>query len=239
MKRLEALAGEISSAGMPITHQRRGSAAREQPADQPATPWTDQPTQCRAFPLRPSRGLTGASRCDVGVSAWLTTQLSPGRLGPLVVLLLRKGFRRVFNAAVICALTICGAAMLPPALARADMHLGNYNLNIPDRNDFHTWIWSVSYCPGACVLVNAVAQPVARAFDYRGDAALVNGHYTLAVDVPDGLRCGNIYYGSTTATHDVYTWDATALEGTLNSAFDVGCDGGPGTLNYPFTLTRL
>ena len=160
-------------------------------------------------------------------------------LGALTGESLRKGVRRVFNAAVICTMPLCGTSMLPPALARADMHIGNYNLIIPDRTDFHTWIWTISYCSGGCVQVNAVAQPVARAFTYKGDAALGDGHYTLAVDVPDGLRCGNVYYGSTIATHDVYTWDATTLGGTLSSAFDAGCDGRPGTLNYPFTLTRL
>ena len=58
-------------------------------------------------------------------------------------------------------------------------------------------------------------QPVAKAFNYVGDAQLVNGRYTLTVDVPDGLRCGNIYYGPTIPTHDVYTWDATTLAGSL------------------------
>ena len=119
------------------------------------------------------------------------------------------------------------------------MPSGNYNLIIPDRTDFHTWIWTINYCSGGCMEVIAVAQPVAGAFSYRGEVALVDGHYTLAVDVPQGLHCGNLYYGSTIATHDVYTWDATTFIGTLSSAFDAGCDGRPGTLNYPFTLTRM
>jgi hypothetical protein len=37
----------------------------------------------------------------------------------------------------------------------------------------------------------------------------------------------------------VYTWDAATLHGSLQSSFDGGCDGLPGTLTYPFTLTRL
>jgi hypothetical protein len=119
------------------------------------------------------------------------------------------------------------------------MNFGNYNLNIPDRFDFHTWIWAITKCAGTCVRVSAIAQPVARAFNYRADAASAKGHYRLAVDTPDGLRCGNVYYGQTVATHDVYDWDATTLAGTLNSTFDSGCDGKSGTLTYPFVLGRL
>jgi hypothetical protein len=69
---------------------------------------------------------------------------------------------------------------------------------------------------------------------------LADGRYTLIVDDPYGLRCDNIYYGPTIPTHDVYTWDATTLVGSMDSTFDVGCDGAPGgTYTYPFTLTRL
>lgn len=147
--------------------------------------------------------------------------------------------RRTMSAVVACAPLICGFCLAPPTLARADMNFGNYNLNIPDRYDFHTWIWAITKCSGTCIRVSAIAQPVARAFKYSADAASVNGHYTMAVDTPDGLRCGNVYYGQTVATHDVYDWDATTLAGTLNSTFGVGCDGNSGTLSYPFTLTRL
>ena len=98
---------------------------------------------------------------------------------------------------------------------------------------------SISWCTSACVHVNAIAMPVAKAFNYAGDAQLVNGRYTLTVDVPDGLRCDNIYYGPTIPTHDVYTWDATTLAGSLDSSFDAGCDGAPGgTRTYPFTLSN-
>jgi hypothetical protein len=137
------------------------------------------------------------------------------------------------------ATLVCGLCGSQPVLARADMNFGNYNLTIPDRYDFHTWIWAITNCSGACIRVSAIAQPVARAFNYSADASPDNGHYTLAVDVPDGLRCGNVYYGPIVATHDVYTWDTSTLAGTLNSTFDAGCDGKSGTLTYPFTLTRL
>ena len=52
---------------------------------------------------------------------------------------------------------------------------------------------------------------------------------------PYGLRCGDVYYGPTSMTHDVYSWDATTMAGTLVSSFDAGCDGAPGTLTYPIS----
>lgn len=142
------------------------------------------------------------------------------------------------------ALTLGGvlaliAATLAPAAA-AGMAMGNYDLQLAGRYDFHTWVWSVTACPGQCVHVNAIARPVAKAFNYIGDAQLANGRYTLTVDVPDGLRCGDIYYGPTIPTHDVYTWDAATLAGSLESSFDAGCGGGPpGSETYPFTLSRM
>lgn len=143
-----------------------------------------------------------------------------------------------FAATVALACTLAAVAVAPPA--GASMILGNYDLNIVGRYDFHTWVWAVSACPGQCVHVNAIGRPVAKAFNYVGDAQLADGRYTLAVDVPDGLRCDNIYYGPTIPTHDVYTWDATTLAGSLESSFDAGCDGAPGGAHtYPFTLSRL
>lgn len=74
----------------------------------------------------------------------------------------------------------------------------------------------------------------------RGGAEFADGRYTLTVDDPFGLRCDNIYYGPTISTHDVYTWNAATLAGSMRSTFDSGCDGAPaGALEYPFTLSRL
>ncbi|MGO8770526.1 MAG: hypothetical protein ACLQIK_17900 [Mycobacterium sp.] len=128
------------------------------------------------------------------------------------------------------------------------MALGNYELQIVGRYDFHTWVWVVSGCytsgsrlPAAgCANVSAVARPVAKAFSYAGIAQIVDGRYTLTVDVPDGLRCGDVYYGPTIPTHDIYSWDPTTLAGSLESSFATGCDGAPaGTYTYPFTLVRM
>ncbi len=140
------------------------------------------------------------------------------------------------------------AALTLTPVARADMSLGNYELQITGRYDFHTWVWTISQCHqtsslapvAACAHVSAQGRPIAKAFAYDGDAQLANGRYTLTVDVPDGLRCGDVYYGPTIPTHDVYSWDAATLAGSLDSSFETGCNGAPpGTYTYPFTLSRM
>ena len=143
-------------------------------------------------------------------------------------------------------LTVIGivipVGMLCAPNANADMTAGNYQLHIEDRYDFHTWSWAIASCgSGAadCRYVEAIPMPVAKAFEYTGEAHLVDGRYTLSVDVPDGLRCGNVYYGAIVSTHDTYTWDAGTLRGTLVSSFDAGCDGAPGTLTYPISLSLM
>jgi hypothetical protein len=135
--------------------------------------------------------------------------------------------------------------VLSPPAAQAETAYGNFEMQIQGRYDFHTWLWAVSRCPGdpeatGCLRVQAIAQPVAKAFPFRADAHLVDGRYTMTVDVPDGLRCGNVYYGPVIPTRDMYTWDDAARSGTLSSSFATGCDGAPGgTLTYPFRLVRL
>ncbi len=150
------------------------------------------------------------------------------------------------TAALTVILTSAAVTLAP--VARAEMPLGNYDLAVAGRYDFHTWAWAISACKlsgslatvAGCAHVSAVARPVAKAFDYEGDAQLDDGRYTLTVDVPDGLRCGDVYYGPTIPTHDVYSWDAATLSGVLDSSFATGCDGAPaGTYTYPFTLTRM
>jgi hypothetical protein len=135
----------------------------------------------------------------------------------------------------------------PPAAATA-MNFGNYGMHMPDRRDFHTWIWSaLTPCRTAdnskrtdCISVLTVPQPIAKALYTNADADLVDGRYTMTINDPFGLRCGDIYYGPTIPTHDVYSWDATTLAGQMVSTFDAGCDGAPGgSFTYPFTLTRM
>jgi hypothetical protein len=148
----------------------------------------------------------------------------------------RKGDMKplLLSLAVMCGL-VWGA---PHAVAETPH--GNFELHIQGRYDFHTWIWALAGCDGDCVHVQAIPQPNAKAFPYSGDAHLVDGRYTLVVDVPDGLRCGNVYYGPVIPTHDVYSWDAVTRSGTLSSSFAAGCDGAPGaTLTYPFDLALM
>lgn len=132
------------------------------------------------------------------------------------------------------------AALWFAPAASADMRTGNYQLLITGRYDFHTWIWAISRCSGDCVSVRAIPQPVAKAFEYSGSAQFSDGRYTMAVDIPDGLRCGDIYYGPVIPTHDIYSWDASTLVGSLDSSFASGCNGSPGGTNsYPFTLAQM
>ena len=103
-----------------------------------------------------------------------------------------------------------GAALVSVAtfvapLANAANPIGNFDLIIPDRFDFHTWVWSVTPCVGGasppqCIHVFGIARPIAKAFNYAADAQLVDGRYTLTVDDPYGLRCGDVYYGPTSMT---------------------------------------
>lgn len=137
--------------------------------------------------------------------------------------------------------------MIACPTSHSEPFFANYQLALADRYDFHTWTWAVSHCvPAAdgCVYIQAIPMPVAKAYEYAGEARLADGRYTLSVDVPDGLRCGNVYYGPIIPTHDVYSWDATTLQGTLTSSPAGGCDGAPtgaptGARTYPFTLVRL
>lgn len=142
-------------------------------------------------------------------------------------------------------LTAVAVVVAPPAEA---MYLGNYNLHIPERRDFHTWVWSaLTLCEDEdrnvipdCYNVLTIPQPIAKAVYTHANAYLVDGRYTMTIDDPFGLRCGDIYYGPTIPTHDVYTWDADTLAGEMVSTFATGCDGAPGgTRTYPINLTRM
>ena len=143
----------------------------------------------------------------------------------------------------VMALTALALGFAAPAGAR--MQLGHYSAIVDGRYDFHTWLFSFSSCDpptplDTCALVSANPMPIAKAFQWYGRASQADGTWTLIVDVPDGLRCGNVYYGPIIPTHDVYTWDAVTLTGKLDSTFDVGCDNAPGgTFTYPFSLVRF
>lgn len=144
---------------------------------------------------------------------------------------------------------LAGATLIPVAMAvapvaNAALMTGNYNAFVDGRYDFHTWTWMVTACQrpddGQCANVSAVPMPIARADQWYSKAYQNSGTYTLTVDMVDGLRCGDVYYGPTIPTHDVYTFNAMTLTGKLDSSSDVGCGGTPGgTITYPFRLVRL
>lgn len=135
------------------------------------------------------------------------------------------------------SLALATAALTLTPTARADMQVGNYRVDT-NRDPGHSWIWAIRPCvsraPG-CRTVQAIAQPNGQAAPWKTDAHLSDGRYTLAIDVPDGVRCVVQFFPS----HDVYSWDPVTLAGQVDSTFDTGCGGGPGgSTSYPFSLVR-
>jgi hypothetical protein len=140
---------------------------------------------------------------------------------------------KTFAASIALAM----AALTLTPVAHADMLFGNYRLDT-NRDPGHHRLLSIRPCitnEPACLHVQAIPQPNGQAAPWNTDAPLVNGRYTMAVDVPDGVRCVVQFFPS----HDVYSRDANTLEGSVDSTFDTGCGGAPGgTVNYPFSLVR-
>lgn len=135
------------------------------------------------------------------------------------------------------SLALATAALTVMPTAHADMIIGNYRVDTP-RDPGHLWIWALGRCtptaPG-CLTIQGVPQPNGQAAPWKSDAHLSNGRYTMAVDVPDGVRCVVQFFPS----HDVYSWDEVTLAGQVDSTFNTGCGGGPGGTNsYPFSLVR-
>ena len=143
------------------------------------------------------------------------------------------------------SMAVAAAAIVFEAPSHAEIPAGNYDMHIQGRYDFHTWVWTIvapqpGACPPGCIQVSATPRPVARATEWQTNAQLSNGQYSLTVDDPIGLRCGDVYYGPVIPTHDVFTWNAITLAGAVNSSFDTNCGGASGgTYTYPFSLTRM
>ena len=156
------------------------------------------------------------------------------------------------------AVSLAGAAALmsavvsaPPVAAAATMSVGNYEV-ANDRWNDHSWYWSVQHSCGApdCgtflvdpviapqtdnLNVTAIARPP-KSQRFQNTAFYADGRYTLTVDVIDGVRC----IGYNLPSHDVYSWDAVSLAGTIVSTYDAGCSGAPGgTSTYNFSLNRF
>jgi hypothetical protein len=137
------------------------------------------------------------------------------------------------------SIPLAAAAVALAPVAHAGMLIGNYEVHTP-RDPGHSWLWSVRPCKPVeredCVHVQAIPRPNGQATAWAADASLANGHYTMIVDVPDGVRC-TVYF---LPSHDTYTWDAVTLTGSVDSTFDAGCGGAPGgTASWPFSLVRF
>lgn len=135
-------------------------------------------------------------------------------------------------------LALATAALTLTPTAHADMQVGNYRVDTA-RDPGHSWIWAIRPCSydrgPECLTVEAIPQPNGQAAWWKSDAHLSNGRYTMAVDVPDGVRCAVQFFPS----HDVYSWDPATMSGQVDSTFDTGCGGGPGGSNsWPFSLVR-
>jgi hypothetical protein len=150
----------------------------------------------------------------------------------------------------IAAAALAAAASGPAPPAHAMMLPGNYDLET-NRYTQASWYWFVSGCqftgnlgppnlpdaapPADCIDISAAPRLKFYAY-YGGEARLVNGRYTLTVDVPDGVRCP----GHNMPSRDTYSWDEVTLFGTIESVYNAGCFGGPGgTQFWTFLLRRL
>jgi hypothetical protein len=158
---------------------------------------------------------------------------------------MKKGLVGAVGVALATAATV-----LAPTANAAGMKIGNYEV-ANDRWNDHSWIWSVTHSCGhpECgtyfvdpivapatdnLNVIAVARPP-KSQRFQNTAFYADGRYTLTVDVIDGVRC----IGYNLPSHDVYSWDAATLAGTIVSTYDAACNGAPGgTSTYTFSLQR-
>jgi hypothetical protein len=144
---------------------------------------------------------------------------------------------RVLAAVAVAVYMAVATLVAPPA--QAFWNPGNFDLQT-NRYDRASWYWFVARCsPDAtpdCRWISAA--PRLKFYNYyQGNAYLVNGQWTLKVDVSDGLQCAP---GYAMPTHETYVWDDATLAGTITSNYDVGCfNGPPGQQFWTFRLQRL
>ncbi|GLP74497.1 hypothetical protein TUM20983_16070 [Mycobacterium antarcticum] len=154
-------------------------------------------------------------------------------------------------APVLSAILAVAAMLFAPTANAAGMRIGNYVV-LTDRWNDHSWIWSITHsCKNdpecGTYFVDPIIAPATdnlnvlaiprppKSQKFQNTAFYDNGRYTLTVDVIDGVRC----IGFNLPSHDVYSWDATTLGGTIVSTYDAGCYGAPaGTSTYSFSLQR-
>lgn len=150
------------------------------------------------------------------------------------------------------AVVIATAVLAAPAAHADGMRIGNFEM-LNDRWSDHSWVWTVTHscnndpecgtymvdpilAPATDNLnVLAIPRPL-KSQRFQNTAFYADGRYTLTVDVIDGVRC----VGYNLPSHDVYSWDAATLAGTITSTYDAGCYGAPaGTSTYTFSLSRM
>jgi len=154
-------------------------------------------------------------------------------------------------ALVMSTLVAAATMSMPVANANVGMRIGNYEVNNDRWND-HSWVWFIGHSCGepdcGTYLVDPVGAPAndnlnvraiprpPKSQSFQNTAFYADGRYTLTVDVIDGVRC----VGYNLPSHDVYSWDAATLAGTIVSTYDAGCYGAPGGVsNYTFSLQHL
>jgi hypothetical protein len=158
--------------------------------------------------------------------------------------------RSTASAAAVAVLAVAALTVAPEAHASA-MKTGNYEVANNRWND-HSWVWNITHSCGTpqCGTpftdpglthptedLNVIAVPRPnKSQRFQNTAFYADGYYTLTVDVIDGVRC----IGYNLPSHDVYTWDAVSLSGTIVSTYDAGCYGAPGGVStYTFSLIRM
>jgi hypothetical protein len=152
---------------------------------------------------------------------------------------------------LVVVVAVLTAIMLAPNANATVMRIGNYDV-LTDRWDNLSYVFAVAFSCGAPDCGTYQEDPVIvaptdnrnvigisrppKSQRFQGTAFYADGRYTLTVDVIDGVRC----IGYNLPSHDVYTWDAATLSGTINSTFDADCYNGPGgSRTYGFSLQRL
>jgi len=133
------------------------------------------------------------------------------------------------------ALAAAASMLAPPAHA---FNLGNYDV-LTNRYERASWFWAIYPCqvPSPDCLYISAAPRLKFYNYYDGVAHLIDGQFTLNVDVSDGLQC---LPGYAMPTHETWRWDPNTLAGTIESNYDVGCfNGPPGSQFWTFALQRL
>ena len=98
------------------------------------------------------------------------SQNCPERGGYVSICWRRAGGKRRALKTLTLSAALMAAALAITPVARAEMPVGNYELQIVGRYDFHTWVWAITPCSAGCAHVSAIPRPIAKGFGYDGAA---------------------------------------------------------------------